>query len=247
MNKAVAVLALSGILVAGCLKTLDPNLVVGAGIDLAKSFSVSDSQMVALANQSIGEMDGSSKVAGANDPYSIRLNRLFAKHKNSAQVPLDYKVYYDTTLNAFAMPNGSIRVHTGLMDLLNDDELVGVIGHEIGHVVAEHSMARYKSSYRTLAGQKIIASTGGTLGQLGASQIGALSTQFLNSKFSRNNELEADAYGVNLLKTNNHNPRALITAFEKMRRVHGDGGGIFASHPSNSQRIAAIEALIAAN
>ena len=102
MNKSVAVLALSGILVTGCLKTLDPNLVVGAGIDLAKSFSVSDSQMVALANQSIGEMDRTSKVADANDAYSIRLNRLFEKHKNSAQVPLDYKVYYDTTLNAFA-------------------------------------------------------------------------------------------------------------------------------------------------
>ena len=145
------------------------------------------------------------------------------------------------------MPNGSIRVHTGLMDLLNDDELVGVIGHEIGHVVREHSMARYKSSYRTLAGRKIIASTGGTLGQLGASQLGALSSQFLTSKFSRDNELEADAFGVNLLKANDHNPRALITAFEKMRRVHGNGGGMFASHPSNSQRIAAIEAQIAAN
>ena len=139
------------------------------------------------------------------------------------------------------MPNGSIRVHTALMDLLEDDELLGVIGHEIGHVVEEHSLARYKRSYRTLGGRKLIAATAGSAGKIAASDLGAISQTFLTSKFSRENELSADAYGIRLLRQNGSDPRALIRAFEKMRAVHGNGGGIFASHPSNSERIEAIE------
>ncbi len=141
---ASALLISCAILLSGCLETLNKELAVSAGVDFLKAATVTDAQMIALSNQSIGQYDGQSEVAGPDDPYTKRLNRLFDPYKNSAQVPLEYKVYYNDTLNAFAMPNGSIRVHTALMDLLKDDELLGVIGHEIGHVVEEHSLARYK-------------------------------------------------------------------------------------------------------
>jgi len=237
-------IAFISVFTSGCLETLNKDLAIDGGLNLVQSLTVTDSKMVALSNQNIQQMDGQSKVAKPDDPYSIRLNRLFEPYRNQAQVPLDYKVYYDETLNAFAMPNGSIRVHTALMDLLEDDELIGVIGHEIGHVVEEHSMGRYRNSYQILAGQKILAATGGELGKLAGSQLGAIGNQYLTTRYSRNNELSADAYGVKLLKNSNRNPRALITAFEKMRKVHGNGGGIFASHPSSSARIEAIEKLV---
>lgn len=247
MRWATVLIIGSTVYLAGCLETLNKELAVSAGLDLVKAATVTDSQMVALANQSIGQYDGQSKVAGPDDAYTKRLNRLFGPYRNAAQVPLEYKVYYDDTLNAFAMPNGSIRVHTALMDLLEDDELLGVIGHEIGHVVEEHSLGRYKRAYQTLGGRKLIAATTGTAGQIAASDLGALSQTFLTSKFSRENELSADAFGVKLLKESNRDPRALIRAFEKMRRVHGDGGGMFASHPSNSARIEAIERAVNAS
>jgi len=234
-----------GTFLFGCLKNFDEELVTSALKDAYNSLSVSDSEMISLANQSIGSIDDQSRVAGENDPYTIRLNRLFDDYKYSAQVTLEYKVYYDNSLNAFAMPNGSIRVHTALMDLLDDDELLGVIGHEIGHVVEKHSLARYKNSYRALALRKGIAATSGTAGKLAAADLGEIGQKFLTKRFSRSNELEADVYGVNLLKDGGYDPRALITAFEKMRKVHGDRGGLFASHPSNSARIKAIEDLIA--
>jgi len=72
----------------------------------------------------------------------------------------NYKVYMTKDVNAWAMANGCIRVYSGLMDLMNDDELRGVIGHEIGHVALGHSKSRMQTAYaasavRGLADQRL--------------------------------------------------------------------------------------------
>ncbi len=84
-------------------------------------------------------MDAKAKIAPANSEYSQRLNKIAAAlGDNINGQPVNYKVYETKDVNAFAMANGCIRVYSGLMDLMNDNEVEAVIGHEMGHVALGH-------------------------------------------------------------------------------------------------------------
>ncbi len=231
----------AALLTTACLETINKDLAIGAGVDIFKSATVSDSEVIGLAKVSAKELDSKNKVAGPENPYTKRLNKVFGKHKNEDGLTLNYKVYLSDTFNAFAMPDGTIRVYSGLMDELSDEELLAVIGHEIGHVKKEHSLRSYRSAYLSSGIRKGAASLGGTGGELVASQLGAIGQQFVSSQFSQAHELEADQYGMDLMKKHGYNPRAMITAFQKMKKVAGEGGGIMSSHPSTSKRIEKME------
>jgi len=95
--------------------------------------------MVAMAREGVADLDKRNRVASPNSKYSKRLRKLTKGFKSVNGQPLNFKVYQSKEVNAFATPDGSIRVYTGLMDKMSDNELVFVIGHEIGHIVEGHS------------------------------------------------------------------------------------------------------------
>lgn len=95
--------------------------------------------MKTLSDRACKEMDAKAKIAPANSEYSQRLNKIAAAlGDNINGQPVNYKVYETKDVNAFAMANGCIRVYSGLMDLMNDNEVEAVIGHEMGHVALGH-------------------------------------------------------------------------------------------------------------
>lgn len=118
---------------------------LGKGVS---GFTFSDADAAALAKKSIDEMDANNPVAEATDGYAIRLNRLFGKHSSTDGVALNYKVYLVKDINAFACADGSVRVFAGLMDIMDDNELLAVIGHEIGHVVNHDTRDAIKAAYK---------------------------------------------------------------------------------------------------
>jgi len=77
--------------------------------------------------------------------------------------PLNFKVYQSKEVNAFAMPDGSIRIYSGLMDKMNDNELAFVIGHEIGHVAEGHSKKRFQTALLVGAGRDALGNWGGKI------------------------------------------------------------------------------------
>ncbi|HEU0126944.1 MAG TPA: M48 family metalloprotease, partial [Flavobacterium sp.] len=118
---------------------------LGKGVS---GFTFSDADAAALAKKAIEEMDANNPVAGPTDGYAIRLNRVFGKHATSEGVTLNYKVYLVKDINAFACADGSVRVFAGLMDIMDDNELLAVIGHEIGHVVNHDTRDAIKAAYK---------------------------------------------------------------------------------------------------
>lgn len=74
-------------------------------------------------------------------------------------------------VNAWAMANGCVRVYSGLMDMMNDNEIEGVLGHELGHVALGHSLAEMKASYAIVAARDAISATSGVASQLSRSQL----------------------------------------------------------------------------
>ena len=115
----------------------------------AQAFTLTDQQMAAYVKESVDWMDKNNPVAADDDPYAIRLKKLTEGITDADGIPLNFKVYKVIDVNAFACPDGSVRVFSSLMDIMNDDELLGIIGHEIGHVVKRHSKNGFKQQLLT--------------------------------------------------------------------------------------------------
>ncbi len=115
----------------GC-QNMDSNGLLSSGAEAFQAYSLSDAQVKTLSDQACKEMDAKAKIAPANSEYSQRLNKIAAAlGDNINGQPVNYKVYETKDVNAFAMANGCIRVYSGLMDLMNDNEVEAVIGHEM--------------------------------------------------------------------------------------------------------------------
>jgi putative metalloprotease len=206
---------------------------VGAASDLAKAATVSDKELKDGARQMVAREDKRQKVAPAGSKYAKRLAALTAKHRKEDGLKLNFKVYMSPQVNAFATPDGSIRVYSGLMDVMTDDELRGVIGHEIGHAKLGHSMARMKTAYLASAGRKAAASSGSKLAAIADSELGAMMEEVLNAQFSQSQETASDDYGLKFMKKHKYDVHAMESM---LRKLGSDGGGLTASHPAPADR-----------
>jgi len=147
----------------------------------------------------------------------------------------DFKVYLSPTINAFAMADGTIRIYSGLMDMMTDAELIFVIGHEIGHVAENHIKEKLRLAYAGSAVRKAIASQQNEAGDIARSAIGALTEGLLNVQFSQQEEREADDFGVMLLKQKGYDIQPAISALMKLAALGGDHS-FLSSHPAPAKR-----------
>lgn len=219
---------------------------IRAGVKATQAMTLSDEQMAKYVRQSVVYMDKNNRVSPSGSKYSQRLRRLTKGLTKIDGIPLNFKVYEVKDVNAFACPDGSVRVFSALMDIMNDDELLGVIGHELGHVALRHSKKALKAE---LLGGAIADAAGAfssTIARLSDSQLGQISGLLMNAKYSRKQESEADDYGYTFLKKHGRNPLYLASAFRKLEKASGSGSQsklalMFSSHPDTKKRIEAIE------
>lgn len=209
-----------------------------------QAFTLTDEQMAAYVKESVDWMDKNNPVLPENDPYVIRLRKLTKGITEADGIPLNFKVYNVIDVNAFACPDGSVRVFSSLMDIMDDDELMGVIGHEIGHVLKHHSKKAFKTELMTGALKDAISSAGGAVAALTDSQLGALGESLINAKYSQKQEKEADECGYDFLVANGRNPWGMAMSFEKLQSLEGDNSKkasavqkMFSSHPETQARI----------
>ena len=151
------------------------------------------------------------------------------------------------TVNAFAAPGGRIYVYTGLLLAAdNEAEVVGVLGHELGHVVGRHAGRQLVATYGL---QTVIGMALGKQSNEIAQVAAGLAGKGAQLAYSRDMELEADQYGARYASALGYDPRGLATFFEKLRAQHGDTSGVLtwlSTHPANSDRINRVTQLIAA-
>ncbi len=152
-------------------------------------------------------------------------------------------VFEDETLNAFALPGNKIGVHTGLIELVdNQHQLAAVIGHEVGHVLAQHSNERMSQKTAVNLGVQVVsavASPTSALGQVAVSALGIGAQYGIILPFSRTHESEADIIGLELMAKAGFDPRQSVNLWQKMAQASkGQKSAEFMStHPSHSTRI----------
>ena len=238
MKKRAIVLAFGAtLLLSGC-QNMDSNGLLSSGTGALQAFSLSDQQVQALSDQACKDMDSKATIAPAGSDYVKRLNKIAAAlGDNINGQPVNYKVYVAKDVNAFAMANGCIRVYSSLMDLMNDNEVEAVVGHEMGHVALGHVKKGMQVAIGTNALRAAAASAGGIVGSLSQSQLGDLGEKLVNSQFSQRQESEADDYSYDLLRKRGINPTGLATSFEKLAKLEdGRQSSMFDDHPGSQVR-----------
>ena len=234
------------LLLAGCDSGGDFDLgkAIAIGVGVFQATTLDENRVRQTAALAARELDGKSRVAKGESPYVLRLAKITEGLQGYDGLNLNFKVYLAKEVNAFAMADGTVRVYSGLLDAMPDDQVLAVVGHEIAHVGLKHSYQQLREALLTDVAFKAVGSLGETVGELTASQLGQLGRVAVNARFSQSDELEADAWAVQLLKSQGHDPYAMQRAIETLRDQFGSGGGFLSSHPANDKRIANIQAAI---
>ncbi|MCL4155193.1 UNVERIFIED_CONTAM: hypothetical protein GTU68_023315 [Idotea baltica] len=165
--------------------------------------------------------------------------------RNYDGLTLNFKVYKADDINAFAMADGTVRVYTGLMDAMPDDQVLAVIGHEIGHVKLKHSYHQVRTQILSNTALQAAVGVGGIVGTLSQSQLGQIATGVVSAQFSQRDELAADGFAVKLLRDLGKDPNAMTRSIETLKSKFGTGGGFMSSHPSNDERLEHLAQIIA--
>ena len=242
--KRLLAFAVSALMLVSCSETFNAGRLLQGGMIAATAMSLSDEQVQAYVHQYITQLDAQSRVLPETNAYTKRLRNLTKGLTAVDGVPLNFKVYQEDQVNAFACADGSVRVYTGIMDVMTDNELLGVIGHEIGHVALKHTKKEMRTSMLTSAALEGLASASNTMATLTDSQLGAIGNAVLNAQYSKKQESQADDYGYEFLKHSGRNPWGMAMSFEKLKKVSGGSGSqassvqkLFSSHPDTDPRI----------
>lgn len=180
------------------------------------------------------------------------VNRMGYKIVNglpSRSFEYEFYVIQSSDYNAFAIPGGKIFIHSGLMEAMTDEsELVGILGHEIAHVVCRHISERIdrgpKLTMISLAGMiagALLAANGeGEVGQ--ALTVGSMAAgQTMELSYSREDEMQADQLGLKYLQKAGYNAEGLLSILKKIRSRQLFGSGqiptYMLTHPAIDDRI----------
>lgn len=209
---------------------------------------VSPEQEVALGQQNYGPMQqsqgGSYVVDRSVQNYVDTLGQQLAAVSDRPGLPWEFVVLNNSVPNAWALPGGKIAINRGLLVELEDEaELAAVLGHEVVHAAARHSAAQMtRGSLIGMTSQiaTIAAATAG-YGELGntLSQAGGAAVM---ASYGRDDELEADFYGMKYMSDAGYDPQAAVSLQETFVRLSSGRSsdfvsGLFASHPPSQARV----------
>ena len=173
-----------------------------------------------------------------------RVGQRCARASLRQALPYKFHVVESREINGFSLPGGHVYVTTGMLKLANDNELASVLAHEIGHIVARHSLKTLKKrqEYNDIA--KSIGALTGIAGDIGR-DLGVTLGQIVGEGFltlhSRDEEREADFLGVRGMTKAAFDPQGMISMFQKLARIEGQNpdllGSLFSDHPDAQERI----------
>lgn len=216
--------------------------------------ALSAEQETALGLQAAPQLSAQYGGLEADAEVQARVDRIgqrLATRSAAAGSPYTFDFHVlsdDETLNAFALPGGQVFItHAMVTRLDTEDRLAGVLGHEIAHVVGRHGAEQLAKQQlaQGLAGATTIATYDpGNPGTAAGGAIAAAVSHLVNMRFSRQDELEADALGVALLAEAGYDPAAMLEVLQVLSETGGAVPEFFSTHPSPEGRLERMRALV---
>ena len=236
---AIALLMLGS---CSTLKIVDQNAAINAGAAAVQALTISDSQIKQLCSQYMVETDGQNTKLPADNAYTQRLKNIMSRFHNISSLDLNYAVYQSKTVNAFASGDGSVRVYSGLMDVMNDDEVFAVVAHELGHLINKDVRDAYRTAYLIVAARYGIGAFSQTAGAISQGFLGDLGQQLASAAYSRRQETQADETAFQFCVANQVDPFAMYHALNVLLGLSANTGSqgqlteMFSDHPDTAKR-----------
>ena len=239
-------------LALGALAACETNPITGRSQFMVVSEDMAIGQSAAAYSSMMGDLGKKRKVE-AESPRAEKVrhitDRLIAQavrfRPDSAKWKWEVQVINDPkTVNAFCMAGGKMAIYSGMWEKLKatDDEVAQVMGHEIGHALANHTQERMSIAYSTSIGTQLAAIALGARDQTAAlmQQAAVVAIQLPNS---RESESEADQIGIELAARAGYDPAAAVSLWDKMGKLGGTPPEFLSTHPSPEHRKETLQAL----
>jgi len=230
----------------------------------AKEFTQEDE--IALGEAATASFLGASPLHhdASLQRYVNRVGKWVALHSDRADLPWTFSVIDTETINAFALPGGSIIVSSGLLKRLgSESELAGVLAHEIAHVVKRHQLKAIQSGMQADFWKNVGTSVAADRVKIGGGAVGStvgnmakpyildaagnlIKDGFFLRPLDRGLETEADQLAIVLATRAGYDPYGLVGALQMLAQYKGggDAASVFSTHPSATDRIAELEKFV---
>ncbi len=234
------------------------------GVVGAKEFSEEDE--IALGNALTASVLGASPLLpDANvQRYVNRVGKWIALHSDRPNLPWTFSVIDTETVNAFAMPGGSIVISTGLLKRLgSESELAGALAHEIAHVVKKHQLTAIQASMKADFWKSVGTSVAADRVKIGGGAVGSavgniakpyildaagnvIKDGLFLRPLDRSLETEADELAIVLATRSGYDPYGLVGVLQMLAQYKGDAdaASIFSTHPAASERLVDLEKFV---
>ena len=224
-------------------------LLSGNEIVLAGIFSISPRQEILLGKQAAIQVERSQPLIQDQEiaTYVTQMGQKLVAYSHRHDIPYRFRVINRQQVNAFALPGGFIYIYSGLIkQATNESEFIGVLAHEVAHVVARHGV---EQAQKAQGANLVLTGVGLLLRRTRNAQTLFNGAQLLTKgvflKFSRDAEREADILGASMMHRAGWNPVGMITFFEKLAAKGGTRTpAFFSTHPSPRERHQNIDRLI---
>jgi predicted Zn-dependent protease len=214
--------------------------------------SVSQDQEVAMGHAQAAEID--SQVPILHDTVATQfvaaLGHSLASHTSRADLDWHFAVVNSPEVNAFALPGGYVFVNRGAIEQADRlDELAGIMGHEIGHVIRRHSVKQLEQRQRGELGLVVLCTLTSACSTVGSRVAINVAANALTARYSQHDEAQADSEGVLNTVRAGIDPEGLPSFFQKLLDEQHDNPtlveALFSTHPTDAARVAATRQEIA--
>jgi predicted Zn-dependent protease len=214
---------------------------------------ISEQQELAIGKETDGQVRGQYGIYSDDRMmgYVTTSGKVLAEHSHRPNLAYHFAVLDSPVINAFAVPGGYVYLTRGILALMNSEaEMAVVLGHELGHVNARHSVRKMSQMILFQAGLAIGSAISDTFAKI--SGIAGIGVSLLFLKFSRDDEREADALGVAYARSAGYDPSRMVDFFNSLERMGDLSGkntlpGFLSTHPLTKERISNVRALLQAS
>lgn len=205
---------------------------------------IPESQEVAIGQGMAQQVEETETILQDSEwqAYLNEVGQKIARVSDRSSLEYHFTVIESDQINAFAAPGGYIYFYTGLLkEMDNEAEMAAVMAHEISHVVGRHGVKRLQSALGVAMAYQLVFGSDGTSEALNAA-IG-VGMNLIFADYSRDNEREADQFGIHYMVKAGYNPYAAKTMYDKLAALGGGSGGqdvfekLASSHPATQERI----------
>lgn len=201
-----------------------------------KEAGISEAELKKQADKDIAKMDKDQDIV--DDQYHQDLIKVMKKIPLPNGLKLDVQVYWSPYLYVFTLANGAIRVNHGVIEKLNDDELLFVMAHEVAHLISGDYLKSHRNEHNMHAFEKMLNMGGESMGSMSNGLLAGVTSEMRKSRFQKHEEYNADEFAMKVLRKNAVPRKAAEEALELLMYLDAP---ILKMHPTGYERLRNIK------